>query len=252
MERAEFLRTFHKIVTYPSFSLFLPLLTSYFQFLLLSFHKVRPFEILMTWWQCSGVWKCTFYSPLVMKRKFGEDSEDTLNTILLRIYQHPTIISAMFRRSASEEVQRQWCGTEQDCGVQGPGEGQLGGGLPLHHHHRLPRPHQRPQHHHHQQQQQQQPGPDPLRPAEVAQCQRGQNPGERSEQVPAWKIICFPCKNICCVEVAWGRGEPEPGGAVVAELGPGAAEAVAQVTERQSVPGTRGIQPPASQVIPRS
>ena len=80
MERAEFLRTFHKIVTYPSFSLFLQLLTSYFQFLLLSFHKVRPFEILMTWWQCSGGWKCTFYSPLVMKRKFGEDSNDTLNT----------------------------------------------------------------------------------------------------------------------------------------------------------------------------
>ena len=37
----------------------------------------------------------------------------------------------------------------------------------------------------------------------------------------------------------------------MAELGPGAAEAVAQVTERESVPGTRGIQPPASQVIPR-
>ena len=88
MERAEFLRTFHKIVTYPSFSLFLQLLTSYFQFLLLSFHKVRPFEILMTWWQCSGGWKCTFYSPLVMKRKFGEDSNDTLNTPDLRIYLH--------------------------------------------------------------------------------------------------------------------------------------------------------------------
>ena len=81
MERADFLGTFHKIVTYPSFSLYFSLLwTSYFQFLLVSFHKVRPFEILMTWWQCSGVWKCTFYSPLVMKRKFGEDSKDTLNT----------------------------------------------------------------------------------------------------------------------------------------------------------------------------
>ena len=113
----------------------------------------------------------------------------------------------MFRTSASAEVQRQWRGAEQGGGVQGPGEGQLGGGLPVHHH-RLPGPHQRRQQQQPQQQQQQHPGPDPLRPAEVAQCQRGQNPGERSEQVSHFKNICprknicIQCKNICCVEVA--------------------------------------------------